>query len=120
MTDYLKLLDEAAGAVGLGDELALIEALRDIAKSWNDLIQQAKKIDGVDSAEALLTAIVANIDDPRLNPLFEKVPGVREKLDALFKKIGALKDKIPEKYWKLLEPLSKFEAGARTAPSIGR
>jgi hypothetical protein len=111
MSDYLKLLEQAADVAGLGDELALLEALKDIATSWRGLIGQAKKIDGVDSAEALLNAIVKNIDDPRLNPLFEKVPGVREKLDALFKKIGALKDKIPEKYWKLLEPLSTYEAG---------
>ena len=111
MADYLKLLDEGAGLVGLDDELELILALKDIATSWGALVQQAKKIDGAETAEALLAAIVSNLNDPKLDPLFALVPGAREKLKGLFDRIGALKDKIPGKYWKLLEPLSTYQAG---------
>ncbi|HST35497.1 MAG TPA: hypothetical protein VLK25_02555, partial [Allosphingosinicella sp.] len=111
MADYLKLLDKGAGMVGLDDELELIKALADVGKSWRDLLDQAKKIDGAESAQALLAAIVADVDDTRLDPLFDKLPGAREKLKGLLTKIGDLKDKIPEKYWKLLEPLSTYEAG---------
>lgn len=111
MADFLKLLDTGAGMVGLEDELELIAALAEIGKSWRELVDQAKTIDGADSAQALLAAIIENVDDPKLDPLFEKLPGAREKLKALLQKVGALKDKIPEKYWRLLEPLSVYEGG---------
>ena len=111
MSDLLKLLDRAAGVVGLEDDLKLIEALVAIGKKEADLIAH---IDGVTSVETLLRTIVEDIDAPTVVSAFEAVglADVRTRLSGLLHDVQALKDRIPEQYRKLLDPLSKYGAGA--------
>lgn len=108
MADYLKLIEKGASTVGLDDELALIEALAETAKNW---VKLAKDIHGAESLDALLNSLATEIEDARIAKAFADL-GLTEAHGTLARLLGKLTEgsaKIPEKYKKLFEPLSKYE-----------
>lgn len=109
MANYLKLLEKGASSVGLSAELELIEALAETAKKWVEL---AKKINGTESLDALLNSLATGINDIKVTQAFAELglSGAHSTIARLLGKLTEGSAKIPEKYKKLFEPLSKYEA----------
>lgn len=110
MADYLKLIEKGAGVVGLEDDLALIQTLVEMADNWEEL---ANGVGGARSASELFAKIAADIDGETVTRAFAalNLSETQGKLSGLLGKVKALEGKIPEKYKKLLEPLSTYDAG---------
>lgn len=116
MADYLKLLETGTEAIGLKDDLELIQALAGLAENWAKL---AGKLDGVDSAETLLTTFAGEMDNPAIKQAFETA-GLTEVHGKLVRLLGKATDatgKLPEKYRKLLQPIALFNGPDSPADS---
>jgi hypothetical protein len=113
MADYAMLLDAGAGQLGLKDDLDLIRGLVEVAKKWRDIADEAE-IDGVGSASELFSKLVADFGSDKVKGAFERVGLANEhaSLKRLLAKAQEIEGSVPEKYKKLLEPLSKYASAA--------
>jgi hypothetical protein len=116
MSNYLKLLDKGAGAIGLKDDLDLIKSLVDLATHWPEL---KTHISGVPSVEEFLAKFIAHVDDEDIKKAFEKTGSaeliaLHGKLVGLLTKLKAAVGEIPEEIRLLLSPISDFNAPAST------
>lgn len=109
MADYLKLLHKGADAFGLDDDLALIEALVELADKWGEL---AGKVDGIDTAEEFIVTFSGDMNGDTVRTAFAAA-GLAElhaKLAGPLDEAARLLGRIPEKYKMLLRPISTFNA----------
>ena len=114
MADYLKLLATGTEAIGLKDDLELIQALAGLAENW---VRLAGKLDGIDSAETLLTTFAGDMANPAVRQAFETA-GLTEVHERLVRLLGKATDaagKLPEKYRRLLQPIALFNGAGSPA-----
>ncbi|MFL6843792.1 MAG: hypothetical protein ACJ8ER_02790 [Allosphingosinicella sp.] len=107
-----------AGQLGLADDVALLEALLELAGNWEKL---AAGFDGVHSVETLFDTITADIDSPEVTKAFETagLADLRTRLKDLLGRIEKLKGKIPPEVRTLLSPVAKFDEPSAGAANPG-
>lgn len=109
MSDTLLLT--AAKALKLDDDIALLKALGAVIANWVDL---AKELDDYASAEALLNAILTDVNGDKIAAAFKKL-GLEDELADLKRLLGRVADaanKVPPEVRALLSRLDSHAIGA--------
>ncbi len=111
MADDQTLLLEAAKALNLDGDLAMLKAVEDTVANWAKL---KPNIHGIDDVDALLAKLAGDLNQPEIAAAFKAVglDKTYADLTGFVKKAIAGSNAIPPMYKKLLNPLSSFAAGA--------
>lgn len=104
-----KNLAIAGGA--LEEELALVAALRDLAKAWR---AKAGSVADLQSLEDLLDLVAADANSATVQAAFAALGAqpLRAKVAAALAKVAGIPDQIPDKYKLLLRKLGSFDESA--------
>ena len=107
MADYLKLFEQGAELAGISEDIKLIQALAAIVDKWSEL---KVNINGATTAEAFIGGLANDIKKDEVRKAFEKVglKPVHEDLERIVGKITSVIDAVPDKYKKLLDPVSTY------------
>ncbi|MBL8785257.1 MAG: hypothetical protein JNJ59_10170 [Deltaproteobacteria bacterium] len=105
MPSFRTLLDDGRA---LKEDLELLTGLARIARAWGEA---AGQVADFPSLEALVDALVADVDDPKVVAAFEKLEaqGIRKRISSLLKEAAGGLDAIPADYRRLLTRVSKFD-----------
>ncbi|MFN3820487.1 hypothetical protein [Blastomonas sp.] len=103
-----RLLLGVADAIGIDDEIALLQALGTLGKNWKTL---AGDVDGAGSALDLLTAIAKGAQGEAVAAAFGRI-GAEDQLATLQgagERLGRLTDQVQSPLAVLLEPIGRFD-----------